>query len=252
MFNPNTLSPAKTLTLPIDAATTLATARVLIIGVGGLGCAVAHDLALAGVGCLVLVDFDTVDLSNLQRQLLHDVSQIGQPKVLSAQRALQQLAPTVNILPIAQHLTEKELLEEVAAADVVLDCSDNFATRFMLNAACVQQRTPLISGASIEFGGQVASFALNTADAPCYHCLYPDEAEEAATTCTQNGVLAPLVGIIGSLQATEAVKVLLNIGTPLYARLLLFDALTARWRVVNLVKDPACPVCQHTGTNSPF
>lgn len=229
---------------PLSPAT-LSRCQVLIIGVGGLGCAAAQALVLAGVGRLVLVDFDTVSVSNLPRQLLFSDQDLGLPKVLVAQRYLQQLQATADIVALKQALTEEQLQHAVAAADVVLDCSDNFATRFAVNAACVQQCTPLVSGAAIEFGGQISTFLLNLPHSPCYACLYPEAAEAEAVTCTTNGVLAPVPGVIGQMQALEAIKLLLNIGQPLYARLLVFNALKTRWRILRLTVDPACPVCGH-------
>ncbi len=218
-------------------------ARALIIGLGGLGSPVAMYLAAAGVGTLVLVDDDVVDVSNLQRQVLHRESDIGRPKVDSARDHLKAINPEVGVIHYPRRLEEAELRAEVAAADVVLDCSDNFPTRFLLNELCAQEFTALVSGAAIRFEGQVAVYHHENIDAPCYRCLYRDDAEEQAATCSENGVIAPLVGIIGSVQALEALKVLLRIGETLGGRLLLLDGLSMEWRTMKLRKDTECPVC---------
>lgn len=220
----------------------LLAARVLVIGLGGLGSPLALYLAAAGVGQLVITDDDRVDLSNLQRQIMHRTQDIGRAKTESARAALSALNPDIKIITIAHRLAGDELAREVAQAAVVADASDNFATRFALNAACVQARTPLVSGAAIRWEGQVAVFDLRRADSPCYRCLYRDD-PGPAEGCAQLGVLAPLPGIIGSVQAVEVIKLLLDIGTPLTGRLLLLDALTMEWRSIALHKDPLCPVC---------
>jgi adenylyltransferase/sulfurtransferase len=225
----------------IEGQERLAAARALIIGLGGLGSPVAMYLAAAGVGTLVLVDFDRVDLTNLQRQIIHTTPRIGIPKVDSAREALQALNPETQILTIDQALEGEALSEQVAQADVVIDGSDNFTTRFAVNAACRARRTPLVSGAAIRMEGQVSVFS-GRPGSPCYHCLYPDEGE-LDESCSANGVLAPLVGVIGSIQAIEAIKLLSGAGQPLTGRLLLFDALQMEWRSVKLKADPACPVC---------
>ncbi len=215
---------------------------MLIIGVGGLGSPVAMYLAASGVGHLVLVDYDMVELSNLQRQIVHTTDRLGMQKVASAQRTLAALNPEVRVTAIAGQLDPEALLEQVQLADAVVDCSDNFATRFALNRVCVANKTPLISGAAIRLEGQVAVFRPDRADSPCYRCLYKDM-DELAESCSQTGVLAPLVGIIGSIQATETIKVLLDIGETLTGRLLVLDALNMEWRSIKLRKDPDCPVC---------
>ncbi len=215
--------------------------RALIIGLGGLGAPVALYLAAAGVGELVLVDFDTVDLTNLQRQIVHSHEAIGTPKVRSAQATLARINPRCRVRPIAEKLEGETLERAVAEADVVLDCSDNFATRFAINRACVRQGKPLVSGSAIRWEGQVAVFN-DRPDAPCYHCLYGDSGELDAS-CAANGILAPVVGIIGSIQATEAIKLLTGAGEPLSGRLLLLDALTMELRTLKLRPDPGCPVC---------
>jgi adenylyltransferase/sulfurtransferase len=217
--------------------------RVLVIGAGGLGSPVAIYLAAAGVGQLVLVDFDTVDLTNLQRQILHGSHDLGRPKVESARDTLRALNPEVKVEAINARLEGAALLAEVARADVVVDASDNFATRFAVNDACVAARKPLVSGAAIRMEGQVTVFHNERPESPCYRCLYRDEGE-LTRTCSENGVLSPVVGIIGSIQATEVLKVLLGIGDTLDGRLLLLDALTMEWRSMRLRKDPACR-CGH-------
>lgn len=217
----------------------LLAARVLIIGLGGLGSPTAMYLAASGVGHLVLVDHDKVDLTNLQRQIVHSTARVGHDKVASAARGLDALNPDVRITTINQKLEGGALDEQVRLADAVVDATDNFASRFTINAACVRAKKPLISGAVVRFEGQVAVF---TPGGPCYRCLYaegggPDEA------CATLGVLAPAAGIIGSIEAAETIKVLLGIGQTLAGRLLLFDALAMEWREMKLRKDPACPVC---------
>jgi len=217
-------------------------ARVLIIGMGGLGSPLAIYLAAAGVGTLVVVDYDTVELSNLQRQIVHRTANIGRPKVDSAAEQLQQLNPHCQVIVINGQLTGAALTEQIGLADVVVDASDNFDTRFELNAACVAQGKTLVSGAVIRMEGQVSVFHNEHPDAPCYRCLYRDEQGEG-DSCSLTGVLAPVVGIIGTIQATEVLKVLLGIGTTLGGRLLILDALQMEWRTLKLRKDPQCPVC---------
>jgi len=219
--------------------------RMLVIGLGGLGSPAAMYLAAAGVGHLVLSDFDRVDLSNLQRQIVHDTDGIGQYKADSARQTLMRLNPDSRVEAVSHRLDRDELEKEVEAADVVLDCSDNFATRFMVNAACVKTSTPLVSGAVIRFEGQIAVFTAGEDDGPCYNCLYPDQGE-LAESCVRNGVIAPLPGIIGSMQALEAIKLILRIGEPLRGRLLLLDALTMHWHSMKLRRNPKCLTCGST------
>ena len=245
MDDPQLLRYSRQILLPqvgIEGQQKLLAARVLIIGVGGLGSPVAMYLAASGVGQLVLVDHDKVELSNLQRQIVHTTEHLGLSKVTSAQHMLAALNPEVQVTAIAAQLDPEALVEQVQAADAVVDCSDNFATRFALNRVCVANKTPLISGAAIRLEGQVAVFRPERADSPCYRCLYKDM-DELGESCSQTGVLAPLVGIIGSIQATEAIKVLLDIGDTLTGRLLVLDALNMEWRSIKLRKDPDCPVC---------
>lgn len=227
--------------IDVEGQQKLLNSRVLIVGLGGLGSPVAMYLAAAGVGHLVLSDFDVVDLSNLQRQIVHTTGNIGRSKVVSARDTLSAINPEIEISVINNRLERKELQIQVAQADIVIDACDNFATRFLLNEVCVQNKTPLISGAAIRMEGQITVF-MNDCNGPCYRCLYRDE-NELAETCTQSGVLAPLVGIIGSIQATETIKVLTGAGQSLNGRLLLLDAMTMEWRTLKLHKDPQCPVC---------
>jgi adenylyltransferase/sulfurtransferase len=225
----------------IEGQERLQASRALIIGLGGLGSPAAMYLATAGVGTLVLVDFDKVDLTNLQRQIIHTTSRVGLQKVDSAKQTLQALNPEIEVVTIDQALEGEALSEQVAQADVVIDGSDNFATRFAINAACRTHRTPLVSGAAIRLEGQVSVFT-GQPGSPCYHCLYPSEGQ-LDESCSANGVLAPLVGAIGSVQAIEAIKLLTGAGHPLVGRLLLLDALQMEWRSIKLNPDPACPVC---------
>ena len=225
----------------IEGQERLRDSRVLIIGLGGLGSPAAMYLAAAGVGTLVLVDFDKVDLTNLQRQIIHTNARIGEPKVESARESLLALNPETRIVTIDHALEGDELSHQVALADAVVDGSDNFATRFALNRASREHRTPLVSGAAIRLEGQVSVFN-GQPGTPCYHCLYPDEGE-LDQSCATNGVLAPVVGVIGSIQAVETIKLLTGAGDPLTGRLLLFDALQMSWRSIKLKPDPACPVC---------
>ncbi|MBT3144808.1 molybdopterin-synthase adenylyltransferase MoeB [Neptunomonas phycophila] len=217
--------------------------RVLILGVGGLGSPVAMYLAAAGVGHLVLVDDDQVEMTNLQRQIAHNTASIGQSKVESAAATLAQINPDIEVTTRAERLDEAALMEQVANVDLVVDCTDNFTTRFMLNRACVAYKKPLVSGAAIRMEGQISVYHPGVEGSPCYQCLYK-EGEDEALTCSEAGVLSPLVGIIGSMQALEALKVLASIGTPLIGRLLLLDAKHMEWRSLKLSPDPECPTCQ--------
>jgi len=226
----------------IEGQQHLSKARILIIGMGGLGSPVALYLAAAGAGELTLVDDDKVDLSNLQRQIIHSTDDIGRAKVDSARLRLQAINPECHIIGIPQRLDLQALIEQAQLADVVIDACDNFETRFMINEACVQTRTPLVSGAAIRLEGQVTVFRNDLDNSPCYHCLYKDEGE-LDQSCSTNGVLAPVVGIIGSIQAVEAIKIIAGFGEDLNGKLLLLDANTMEWRTIKLKKDPACPVC---------
>lgn len=225
----------------IDGQEKLLAARVLIIGLGGLGSPVAMYLAAAGVGHLTLVDFDVVDLSNLQRQIVHTSTRIGTNKAVSAAQSLRELNPEIEIHCIETLLDADELIEQVKRATVVVDCTDNFQTRFAINAACVAAKVPLVSGAAIRLEGQVAVFDSRDTNSPCYRCLYEEDSDDL--TCAANGVLAPLVGIIGSMQALETIKLICGFGTHLAGRLLLLDARHSQWRELKLPKDKNCPVC---------
>lgn len=220
----------------------LANATALIIGLGGLGSPVAMYLAAVGLGHLIICDFDHIDLSNLQRQILYTTADLGKIKVETAKETLLRLNPSIKITPLHQQMDEDTLRQTMAVVDVVLDCSDNLSTRLAINQASVQAAKPLVSGAAIRFEGQIAVFRADLPDHPCYRCLYsPDQ--NLTETCTQSGILAPLVGIIGSMQALEAIKLLLGIGETLSSRLLLLDALNMEWYKVKLTKRPHCPVC---------
>jgi molybdopterin/thiamine biosynthesis adenylyltransferase len=228
--------------IDIEGQERLLASRVLVIGLGGLGSPAAMYLAAAGVGELVLNDFDRVDLSNLQRQILHGTDDLGEPKTASAERALRRLNPDVKLTPLNRRLEGADLEKAVAGVDLVLDCSDNFATRFAVNAACVKARKPLVSGAVIRFEGQLSVFRPEWPDSPCYNCLYGQQGE-LSETCARTGVVAPLPGIVGSMQALEAIKLLADVGESLCGSLLLFDALTMEWQRMGLKKNPCCPTC---------
>lgn len=217
-------------------------ARVLIIGMGGLGSPAAMYLAAAGVGCLGLVDFDQVDLTNLQRQIIHANENLGKLKTESAKDQLKRLNPAVHLDLIDHCLEGEELEEEIAGSDVVLDCTDNFTSRFAINRACVLTHTPLVSGAVIRFEGQISVFTPGFEASPCYNCLYPDQGE-LGETCARSGVIAPLPGIIGSMQALEAIKLITGVGKTLRGKLLLFDGLTMEWNRMTLRQNPHCPTC---------
>ena len=222
----------------------LRAARALVVGAGGLGCPAALYLAASGVGRLTLADPDKVDLTNLQRQILYRTESVGSVKVEAAKAALSALNPEVTIIPLQKKVGAEELKTMLGEIDVVLDCSDNFATRHALNRACVEQRKPLVSGAAIRFDAQVTVFDLRKRDAPCYACLYAEDGEVEEVQCSQLGVFAPMTGVVGALQAMEAVKLLAGAGEPLAGRLLLLDAKRAEWRTVRVKKDPSCPVCR--------
>ena len=229
--------------LGVDAQQRFAEAHALIVGVGGLGNPVAQFLAGAGVGTLTLVDADKVDLTNLQRQILFDGSSVGRLKVEAARTRIAAVNPDVTVVAVPERVALSELGPLAASADVVIDCSDNFATRHAVNRACVAARKPLVSGAAIRFDGQIAVFDARDSVNPCYHCLFGEGDEFEETRCATMGVFAPLVGIVGATQAAEALKVLAGTGRSLAGRLLLLDALTMEWREVRVVKDPQCPVC---------
>ncbi len=227
----------------IEGQQKLLDARALVIGAGGLGSPAAMYLAAAGVGTIALADGDTVDLTNLQRQILHATTSVGMAKTESGRETLARLNPEIRVETLPR-LEGEALAAEVARADVVLDCSDNFATRHAVNRACVRHRKPLVSGAAIRFDAQLAVFDLRRADSPCYACLFPEEGGETEERCAVMGVFAPLTGVIGTLQAAEALKLLTGAGTTLASRLVIFDALHGDWRTVRLARDPSCAVCR--------
>ncbi len=227
----------------IEGQERLLSARALVLGAGGLGSPAALYLASAGIGTLVLADGDSVDLTNLQRQILHRTSSIGCPKALSGAATLADINPGCRVIPLEERLAGARLEEEVALADVVLDCSDNFATRHALNRACVKYRKPLVSGAAIRFDGQIAVFDTRRPEAPCYHCLFPESEDVEEVRCAVMGVFAPLTGIVGAMQAAEALKLVIGCGEPLAGRLLLLDGLAMEWRSIGVPRDPGCPVC---------
>ena len=231
----------------VEGQERLLAARALVVGAGGLGSPAALYLASAGVGTIALADGDSVDLTNLQRQILHRSRSIGRPKVESGRDALAEINPGCTVIPIAQRLTGERLEEEVDAADVVVDCCDNFATRHAVNRACVKSGKPLVSGAAIRFEGQVSVFDPREPASPCYHCLFPEGEDVEEVRCAVMGVFAPLTGIIGSTQAAEALKLLIGCGQSLAGRLLLLDGLAMEWRSIAVPRDPGCKVCGQSG-----
>ena len=230
--------------LGIEGQERIRAARALVIGAGGLGSPVALYLGSAGIGRLTLVDDDTVDLTNLQRQVAHTHDRIGQSKVDSARAAVLAIAPALDVVAIARRVDAAALAPLVADADVVVDCSDNFATRQAVNAACVAAGVPLVSGAAIAFDGQLSTWDTRDAAAPCYACLFPPSSVPPEVRCATMGVFAPLVGIIGAMQAAEALKLVAGIGTSLAGRLQMLDARDMTWTTIRVPRDPACPVCR--------
>lgn len=224
-----------------DGQERLKAARVLVVGLGGLGCAAAQYLAAAGTGSMTLLDFDTVSLSNLQRQTLHSEAALGEPKVDSAHAALKRINPHVQFTLINALLDDAALSEQIARHDLVLDCTDNVAIRNQLNAGCFAHKVPLVSGAAIRMEGQISVFTWTEGE-PCYRCLSRLFGENALT-CVEAGVMAPLVGIIGSLQAMEAIKVLTAYGTPAAGKIVMYDAMTCQFREMKLMRNPQCEVC---------
>ena len=231
----------------IEGQEKLLAARALIIGAGGLGSPAAYYLASAGIGTLLIADGDTVDLTNLQRQILHRTDALGWPKAESAARTLAGINPECRVVAITHRLEGAALDAEVAQADVVLDCCDNFATRHAVNRACVRHKVPLVSGAAIRFDGQVAVFDKRNDAAPCYHCLFPESQDVEEMRCAVMGVFAPLTGIVGTVQAAEALKLLIGCGETLTGRLLLLDGLGMEWRSITVPRDPGCAVCGTPG-----
>lgn len=233
----------------IEGQERLLNARALVLGAGGLGSPAALYLASAGIGTLALADGDTVDLTNLQRQILHRTAAVGRPKVASGVATLAEINPDCKVVPLQERLAGTRLEEEVAQADVVLDCSDNFVTRHAVNRACVKYRKPLVSGAAIRFDGQVAVFDTRRDGAPCYQCLFPESADVEEIRCAVMGVFAPLTGIVGAVQAAEALKLVIACGDSLAGRLLLLDGLAMEWRSIAVPRDPGCPVCGQRAGN---
>ena len=228
--------------IDIDGQDKLNNSRVLVLGVGGLGCPAAQYLAAAGIGSIVLVDPDTVDQTNLQRQILFSGEDVGLRKVEAAKKRLSAINPEINIELISQVLEGESLLQEIYRADVVLDCTDNFTSRFAINKACVISETPLVSGAAIRMSGQLAVYDFRQPDAPCYNCLYDEQSNEQLS-CSESGVLGPVVGTIGTMQALEAIKLIAGFGKTLNGRLMIFDALNMEWQTMELQADPECGVC---------
>jgi molybdopterin-synthase adenylyltransferase len=233
--------------LGIEGQQRLLASHALVIGAGGLGSPVALYLGTAGVGRLTLVDHDTVDVTNLQRQIAHNLARVGQPKAESARDTIAAINPDVQVTPLVERADAARLDELVQDADVVIDCSDNFATRQAVNAACVAHRKPLVSGAAIGFDGQVSVYDTRQPDAPCYACVFPPEATFEEVACATMGVFAPLVGIVGTVQAAEALKLLAGIGLSLAGRLQMLDARAMEWTEIRLKRNPACPVCAARG-----
>jgi adenylyltransferase/sulfurtransferase len=227
----------------IEAQERLLAATVLVVGAGGLGSPAAMYLASAGVGRILLADGDTVDLTNLQRQILHRTDRVGSPKAESGRRSLLELNPGIEVVPLAARLEGRALRDAVARSTVVLDCCDNFATRHAVNRACFEAGVPLVSGAAIRFDGQLAVFDPRRADSPCYHCLFPEGQDLEEVRCATMGVFAPLTGIIGTMQAAEALKLAGGFGVPMTGRLLLLDARTMGINEIRVPRDPGCPVC---------
>jgi len=233
--------------LGIEGQERILAAHALVIGAGGLGSPAALYLASAGIGKITLVDDDSVDLTNLQRQILHTQARVGMAKAESGRQALAAINPDITIVPLQERLGGTALDALVATVDIVLDCTDNFATRHAINRACVHHRKPLVSGAAIRFAGQISVFDLTRDDAPCYHCLFPEGDDVEEVRCAVMGVFAPLTGIIGTTQAAEALKLVAGIGESLSGRLLLLDALDMDWRTVRFRKDAGCTVCGPNG-----
>lgn len=226
-----------------DSQERLLAAKALVIGAGGLGSSALLYLASSGVGHLTVADGDVVDLTNLQRQVIHRMTSIGMNKAESARATLATVNPGARVSVVPERLAGERLAALVREADIVLDCSDNFATRHAINRACVAAGRPLVSGAAVRFDGQVAVFDARAGDSGCYHCLFPEDAGDEEERCATMGVFAPLVGIVGTLQAMEAIKVLAGVGESLAGRLAMFDARENRWHEVRLSRDPHCPVC---------
>jgi molybdopterin/thiamine biosynthesis adenylyltransferase len=235
----------------VEGQERISKSHALVLGAGGLGSPVLLYLGTAGVGRITIIDDDAVDLTNLQRQIAHDMSRLGRPKALSAQHAIEAINPEVRVRTVVARADAQLLDELVPTADVVLDCTDNFRTRHVLNAACVRHAKPLVSGAAIRFDGQVSVFDTRLPGAPCYACVFPPDDDFEETLCATMGVFAPLVGIIGTMQAAEALKIVAGVGTSLMGRLQMLDARTMEWSEVRVERDAHCVVCgerQDTGS----
>jgi len=233
--------------LGIEGQERILATHALIVGAGGLGSPAALYLASAGIGKITLVDDDAVDFTNLQRQILHTQARVGMAKAESGRQALAAINPEIEIIPLQQRLSGAALDALVASTDIVLDCTDNFATRHAINRTCVHHKKPLVSGAAIRFDGQISVYDLRRDDSPCYHCLFPEGDDVEEVRCAVMGVFAPLTGIIGTMQAAEALKLAAGIGESLTGRLLLLDALEMEWRTVKFRKDAGCTVCGPNG-----
>jgi molybdopterin/thiamine biosynthesis adenylyltransferase len=229
----------------IEGQESLLASHALVIGAGGLGSPAAYYLASAGIGRITLVDNDAVDLTNLQRQILHTTERIGQPKAQSGRQTLLQINPEIDVIALDERVQDERLSELVQRASVVLDCSDNFATRHAINRACVAHKVPLVSGAAIRLDGQISVFDLRKESTPCYACLFPPDQQFEEVQCSTMGVFAPLVGIIGTMQAAETLKLVAGIGESLAGRLLLLDARSMEWTSIKVTRNPECLVCSH-------
>jgi molybdopterin/thiamine biosynthesis adenylyltransferase len=227
----------------IEGQERLLAAHALVIGAGGLGSPAALYLAASGVGRITLVDDDTVDLTNLQRQIMHTTARVGMAKVESGREAMLQLNPDVKVSALRERVDAARLAELAGSADVVLDCSDNFATRHAVNRACVDARVPLVSGAVIRFDGQLSVFDARALASPCYACLFPADSQVEEAACSTMGVFAPLVGVVGAMQAAEALKLLAGAGRSLAGRLLMLDGRAMEWTDIGIARNPTCPVC---------
>jgi len=227
----------------IEAQQRFLDAHAMVIGAGGLGSPAAMYLAASGVGTLTLVDDDTVDLTNLQRQIMHDTGSLGRRKAESGREAIARLNPDVKVNAVAERIDDAWLERALPAATVVLDCTDNFATRHAINRACVAQRVPLVSGAALRFDGQIITFDFRDERSPCYACVFPEDQPFEEVACSTMGVFAPTVGIIGAMQAAEALRVIGGIGTPLVGRLMMLDSLRMEWNTMRVGRQPDCPVC---------
>lgn len=227
----------------IEGQESLLASRALVVGVGGLGSPVAMYLASAGVGTLILADHDTVEISNLQRQIIHTTERLGMLKAESGKQAIHALNPSTKVETLLTRMDDESLGQTIAQVDIVIDCTDNFATRHAINRACVKHRVPLVSGAAVRFDGQISVFDSRDPASPCYHCLFPEAQDVETVNCATTGVFAPLVGIIGTIQAAETIKVLSGTGNSLVGRLLILDALDMRWHSVKVRRDPGCSVC---------